>query len=135
MFSVSLTLFFHTTFFWSTWLPSHMNFLPIGRRQNETWNNHFNKSSERINCQAGIQYQDTWIDKSPLYWGSAARQINILLLINYLSGLPGKLNTFPHTDTFWRLCSRRPLKTLWQKEKLLILSNFSICHNAFNSIQ
>ena len=42
-------------------------------------------------------------------------------------------NTFPHTDAFWRLCSRPLWKTLWQKEKLLMMSNFSLCHNVFNS--
>ena len=45
------------------------------------------------------------------------------------------VNPYPHTDVFWRLCSRRLLKTLWQKEKLLITSNFSFCHNVFNSIE
>ena len=42
---------------------------------------------------------------------------------------------FPHKVTFWCLCSRRPLKTLWQKENLLIMSNFSFYHNVFNTIQ
>ena len=42
---------------------------------------------------------------------------------------------FPQTDAFWSLCPRRILKTLWQKEKLLMMSNFSFCNNVFNSIQ
>ena len=42
------------------------------------------------------------------------------------------VNPFPLIDTFWCLCSRRLLKTLWQKEKLLKTSNFSLCHNVFN---
>ena len=42
------------------------------------------------------------------------------------------LNPLPHIDTFWCLCSRWLLKSLWQKEKLLIMSNFSICHNDIN---
>ena len=42
------------------------------------------------------------------------------------------LNLFPHTYAFWRLYSRRTLKTLWQKDKLLIMSNCSICHYVFN---
>ena len=41
------------------------------------------------------------------------------------------LNPFPHPDAFWRLCSRRLSKTFWQKEKLLIMSIFSICYNVF----
>ena len=35
-------------------------------------------------------------------------------------------NPFPHTDAFWSLYSRRLLKTVWQKEKLPLMSNFSI---------
>ena len=39
-----------------------------------------------------------------------------------------------HVDAFWHLCSRWLLKTLWQKEKLLLTCNFSFCHNVFKSI-
>ena len=42
------------------------------------------------------------------------------------------LNPFPLEDTFWRICRRRLLKTFWQNEKLLMMSNFYICHNVFN---
>ena len=38
------------------------------------------------------------------------------------------IKPFPHTDSFWRLYSRRFLKTLWQKWKLLMMSNFPFCH-------
>ena len=31
------------------------------------------------------------------------------------------------------ICSRWLVKTLWQNEKLLMMSNFSFCHNVFNS--
>ena len=44
-----------------------------------------------------------------------------------------RVNPCPHTDAFWHLCSRQLYKTLWQKEKLLTTSNFSFCHNVFNS--
>ena len=40
-------------------------------------------------------------------------------LIDYL------LNPFPHNDTFWRPWETSLLKTLWEKEKLLVVSNFS----------
>ena len=42
----------------------------------------------------------------------------------YLSCLA--FNPFPHvyTDTFWHFCTRRLLKKLWQKEKLLKMSIF-----------
>ena len=34
--------------------------------------------------------------------------------------------------TFWRICSRRLLKTLWQTKKLFETSNFSFSQNVFN---
>ena len=37
-------------------------------------------------------------------------------------------NPFPHIDAFWHLWSRRLLKTMWQKKKLLKTSNFSFSH-------
>ena len=44
-----------------------------------------------------------------------------------------KFNPFPHVDAFWRICSRRLLKTLWQKEKLLkwAISPFALMFSTF----
>ena len=41
------------------------------------------------------------------------------------------INQFPHNDTFWRLWDTSRLKTLWEKEKLLVTSNFSFSHSVF----
>ena len=41
------------------------------------------------------------------------------------------VNPFPHNDTFWRPWETSLLKTLWGKEKLLVLSNFSFSHSVF----
>ena len=41
------------------------------------------------------------------------------------------INSFPHNDTFWRQWETSLLKTLWEKEKLLVTSNFSFSHNVF----
>ena len=41
------------------------------------------------------------------------------------------LNPFPHNDTFWRPWETTLLKTLWEKEKLLVTSNFSFSHSVF----
>ena len=38
---------------------------------------------------------------------------------------------FPNSPWFLRVCSISLLKTLWEKEKLLITSNFSISHSFF----
>ena len=40
-------------------------------------------------------------------------------------------NPFPHNDTFWRPWEKSLLKTLWEKEKLLVMSNFSFSHSVF----
>ena len=40
-------------------------------------------------------------------------------------------NPFPSKPWFLRVCSIRLLKTLWEKEKLLVTSNFSFSHNVF----
>ena len=44
-------------------------------------------------------------------------------------------NPLPPKDTFWNICSRRLLKTLWQKEKFINTSNSSFCHNVFNYLK
>ena len=36
-----------------------------------------------------------------------------------------KLNPFPNKSWFLRVCSTSLLKALWEKEKLLVTSNFS----------
>ena len=41
------------------------------------------------------------------------------------------LNPFPNKPWFLRVCSTSLLKTLWEKEKLLITSNFSFSHSVF----
>ena len=46
-----------------------------------------------------------------------------------------EFNPCPPADAFWRNNSRRLLKTLWPKVKLLMMSNFSIGHHVFNFIQ
>ena len=40
-------------------------------------------------------------------------------------------NPFPHNDNFWRPWETSLLKTLWEKEKLLVTSNFSFSPQCF----
>ena len=40
-------------------------------------------------------------------------------------------NLFPNKPWFLRVCSTSLLKTLWEKEKLLVTSNFSFSHSVF----
>ena len=46
-------------------------------------------------------------------------------------GLCGKELIFPNKPWFLRVCSTRLLKTHWEKEKLLVMSNFSFYHSVF----
>ena len=41
------------------------------------------------------------------------------------------INPFPNKPWFLRVCSTSLLKTLWEKEKLLVNSNFSFFHSIF----
>ena len=41
------------------------------------------------------------------------------------------LNPFPNKPWFLRVYCRSLLKTLWEKEKLLVTSNFSFAHSVF----
>ena len=43
-----------------------------------------------------------------------------------------RVNPFPNKPWFLRVCSTGLLKTLREKEKLLITSNFSFSHSVFN---
>ena len=45
----------------------------------------------------------------------------------------GMFNPFPHKPLFLHVCSTSLLKTLREKEKLLITSNFSLSHSVFHS--
>ena len=41
------------------------------------------------------------------------------------------INPFPNKPWFLRVCSTSLLETLWEKEKLLVTSNFSFSHSVF----
>ena len=51
-----------------------------------------------------------------------------------------KLNPFPHIGNLQHIgkdmknLHKKGLKTLWLKEKLLVLSNFYFCHNVFKIV-
>ena len=44
-------------------------------------------------------------------------------------------NSLPHNPDFKRPWVKIPLKTLWEKEKMLVASIFSFSHNVFNPIK
>ena len=48
-----------------------------------------------------------------------------------VKALPTKRHDFPNKPWFLPACSTSLLKTLWEKEKLLVTSNFSFSHSVF----
>ena len=48
-------------------------------------------------------------------------------------GLKKKVNPFPNKHWFLHIYSTSLLKTLWEKEKLLVTTNFSFSHNVYYS--
>ena len=49
----------------------------------------------------------------------------------YINILPSTLNPFPNKPWFFSVCSAGLLKTLWEKDKLLVTSNLSFFHSVF----
>ena len=56
---------------------------------------------------------------------NASEQTKATSVLSFSQIIFESLNPFPHNDTFWRLWEKSLLKTLWEKEKLLVRSNFS----------
>ena len=46
-----------------------------------------------------------------------------------------RFNPFPNKPWFLRVCSTSLLKTLLEKEKLLVMGNFSFSHSVFNPFE
>ena len=63
------------------------------------------------------------------------RNLKVMSQIRYLLGFPDGLVAsaipFPNKPWLLRVCSICLLETLWEKEKLLVLSNFSYSHSVF----
>ena len=57
---------------------------------------------------------------------------NVLLPLQYkLLSFKTLFNPFPNKALFLHVCSTSLLKTIWEKEKLLIMSNFSFFQSIF----
>ena len=52
-------------------------------------------------------------------------------LENILGKGENAVNPFPKKPCFLKVCNKSILKTLWEKEKLLVTSNFSFSHSVF----
>ena len=61
-----------------------------------------------------------------------------IIYVFWKTGSPPEIwivNSFPNKPWFLRVCNPSLLKTLWEKEKLLITSNFSFSHSVFYPLE
>ena len=65
------------------------------------------------------------------FYLSSANTLNLDESKNLSFG-KGLINPFPNKPWFLRVCSTSLSKTLWEKEKLLVKSNFSFSHSVFD---
>ena len=57
------------------------------------------------------------------------------MLLSYVKSLGPPLTPSQISPGFLRVCSTSLLKTRWEKEKLLVTSNFSFSHSVFHPFQ
>ena len=57
--------------------------------------------------------------------------LKLLITSSHLAVFQSTFNPFPNKPWFLRFCSTSLLKTPWEKEKLLVTSNFSFSHSVF----
>ena len=60
-----------------------------------------------------------------------AKKIKSSCMYQCFSNITYCFNPFPNKPWFLRVCSTSHLKTLWEREKLLVTSNFSFSHSVF----
>ena len=58
--------------------------------------------------------------------------LNFVQAPGHITSKPCLINPFPNKPWFSRVCRIGLLKTLWEKEKLLVASNFSFSHSVFS---
>ena len=61
-------------------------------------------------------------------------QAPLTVLFSYVILTVFIYNPFPNKPWFLHVCSTSLLKTLWEKEKLLIMSNFSFFPTVFSTL-
>ena len=62
---------------------------------------------------------------------SCLQTVEVCTSLTFCHLLTLSLNPFPNKPLFLRVCSKCLLKTMWEKEKLLVTSNFSFFHIVF----
>ena len=118
-----------SNFSFSTVFTTHLeSFLPFSSNSKMSSANSFSLEESKICClgKGELLWQDRRYcgKKGKFYQYTPFPQVS-------KTSLPGIINPFPHNDTFWRPWETSLLKTLWEKEKLLVTSNFSFSHSVF----
>ena len=84
-----------------------------------------------INTLASTNINQSTPNLVKMYMTIRSRMRSIMELIGPELFEISALNPFPNKPWFLRVCSTSLLKTLWEKEKLLVTSNFSFSHSVF----
>ena len=71
------------------------------------WSIHFSQYHQKVNKKQDTQNVTSWLRNTQT------------------------LNPFPNKILFLRVCSTSPLKTLWEKGKLLVMRNSSFSRSVF----
>ena len=108
----------------------------ILRKNSKTWQNECVLDPYFFNSICWIQF----CDKKNLTFVDCRDRIILNLswknIIKLAKGLPNNIfqdlfNSFSNKPRFLRVCSTSLLKTLWEKEKLLVTNIFSFSHSVF----
>ena len=79
-----------------------------------------------------ILYKLSKIIKRYIFFGGSPFVVEVIRRILSFLHFLLFINPFPNKPWLLRVCSTSFLKTLWKKEKLLIMSNFSFSHSVFH---
>ena len=74
-----------------------------------------------------FSFQNLWMNYRVLF--SSLPNNKVIDWSKFQAFCRQEINPFPNNDTFWRPWETSLLKTMWEKEKLLIRSNFSFSHS------
>ena len=123
-------LVLHTIFFQNHWLLSNITIVKkwtaIGEKWILTQINPWEKKLAKLGIKPAISCSEIlcttdWATMDLIHNLSFLR---IFIFYYYFNPIPNK-------PSFLRVCSTSLLKTLWEKKKLLVTSNFSFSHSVF----
>ena len=103
--------------------------------RNVTTTQHVNLKKQGVGGQGGlVSYEDLLIAQylDELRNSQKKRQTDRYMSVKY-DFFPFAFNHCPNKPWFLSVCSTSLLKTLWEKEKLLVTSNFNFFHSVLKN--